>query len=202
LTGPRRLLTVAAALLGLVLTGFGAWLAATIGPSGTLAFRATTSNPLLLPAEVINRVDDPVTVTVEGSGAEQVWLGVAPVADVLAVVGNAAHDEARSAQFPARTLELATSGAGLLPDPRTLDVWRQTVANTKSVSAVVDQDRAPEAILVLPNSGEQVTATVEFTHRGWFYQALTVLIVGLIIASFALGWLVTQRNQEREEEQV
>jgi hypothetical protein len=184
---PRRLIGAVVALLGLVLTGLGAWFALTLGPSGTARFTATASEPLLIGPSTLNRVPEPVTVSAT-SPRGPVFLGVATPQDATDVVGSARHQRAVVTQFPARTLELGTAGEAALADPTRLPIWRATGQNR----LVVDQEGAPESVVVYPGSPGPVDVTLTWQRGSWFRQSLVVLIVGLIILAFAGGWLWQQ----------
>lgn len=199
---PKRWAAVLAALLGLALTVVGAWFAAVVGPSGTVSFSATSSDPVLVPASVLNRVAEPVTVHVDGSGSQPVWMGVGADADATAVVGSATHQLAVGAAFPDRQLQLEGRGAGLLADPRGLDVWAATFGSDKSATTVLEQNAAPQAVLVVPPTGEAASVTVSFSRRAWFYQSLTLLVVGLVVLSFAAGVLIAHRRRAEQEAAV
>lgn len=199
---PKRWAAVLAALLGLALTVVGAWFAAVVGPSGTVSFSATSSDPVLVPASVLNRVAEPVTVHVDGSGSQPVWMGVGADADATAVVGSATHQLAVGAAFPESQLQLEGSGTGLLADPRGLDVWAATFGSDKSATTVLEQNAAPQAVLVVPPTGEAASVTVSFSRRAWFYQSLTLLVVGLVVLSFAAGVLIAHRRRAEQEAAV
>lgn len=199
---PKRWAAVLAALLGLALTVVGAWFAAVVGPSGTVSFSATSSDPVLVPASVLNRVAEPVTVHVDGSGSQPVWMGVGADADAAAVVGSATHQLAVGTAFPERQLQLEGSGTGLLADPRGLDVWAATFGSDKSATTVLEQNAAPQAVLVVPPTGEAASVTVSFSRRAWFYQSLTLLVVGLVVLSFAAGVLIAHRRRAEKEAAV
>ncbi|HON74632.1 MAG TPA: hypothetical protein PLQ23_05690 [Dermatophilaceae bacterium] len=199
---PKRWAAVLAALLGLALTVVGAWFAAVVGPSGTVSFSATSSDPVLVPASVLNRVAEPVTVHVDGSGSQPVWMGVGADADAAAVVGSATHQLAVGAAFPESQLQLEGSGTGLLADPRGLDVWAATFGSDKSATTVLEQNAAPQAVLVVPPTGEAASVTVSFSRRAWFYQSLTLLVVGLVVLSFAAGVLIAHRRRAEQEAAV
>ena len=199
---PKRWAAVLAALLGLALTVVGAWFAAVVGPSGTVSFSATSSDPVLVPASVLNRVAEPVTVHVDGSGSQPVWMGVGADADAAAVVGSAPPQLAVGAAFPASQLQLEGSGTGLLADPRGLDVWAATFGSDKSATTVLEQNAAPQAVLVVPPTGEAASVTVSFSRRAWFYQSLTLLVVGLVVLSFAAGVLIAHRRRAEQEAAV
>lgn len=183
----RRLAVALVALVGLVLTVLGAWFAVTLGPSGTVTFTASASQPLVIGPSVLNRVKTPVTV-VATSAAGPVFLAAAAPRDASDAVGAAKHEEVVVAQYPARTLSLTTTGDGALADPTGLHVWRQTAQNT----LVVSQDQAPQAVLAYAAAPGPVDVTLTWSRSAWFVESVVVLILGLIILAFAGGWLRQQ----------
>ena len=187
MTFARRTLTAVVALAGLALAVGGAWLAVVLGPSGTVRFSTTATGPLVVGPQVLGRVDVPVTVRAISSDGP-VFIGAAPPADVVDVVGGARVQKAVSAPFPARSLALRASGSGDLADPRALDVWRGT--GTGSLALTVAD--APESVLVVPTTNAPVRVTVELQRGAWFLEAVLALIVGLIVAVAAAAWLVQQ----------
>ena len=44
--------------------------------------------------------------------------------------------------------------------------------------------------------------TVSFSRRAWFYQSLTLLVVGLVVLSFAAGVLIAHRRRAEQEAAV
>ncbi len=183
----RRLAAAAAALAGIALVVVGAWFAIAVGPSGTVSYTAQANEPLVIGPMTLNRVSTPVTVTAT-SASGPVFVGAAFPQDTSDVVGTAKHQDVQSAVFSARALTLTTTGVGALADPAGLHVWRQTAQNT----LVVEQQNAPEAVLVYPSSPGPVDVTVTWQRGVWFLESAVVLIVGLIIVAFAGGWLRQQ----------
>lgn len=194
----QRSVALAGAIVGLAVLGVGVWLAVLIGPSGTATFSATASGPVVLTPQVLNRVSVPAVVTVTGS--EDVWVGLAAPVDVTNVLGTARHTDAVADSFPAGTLTLQTTGAGPLADPSSLPVWRSTVATGHTATLTVEQANAPESVLVVPTADSPVTVSVAMSHRGWFYQALSVGLVGLVIAVFGgARMLLSGRSGGRDD---
>ncbi len=183
----RRLAVAFLAVVGLVLTVLGTWFAVTLGPSGTVTFTATASQPLVVGPTVLNRVKTPVTVSATSAGGP-VFLAAAAPRDTSDAVGGAKHQEVLVAQYPARTLSLTTTGDGALADPTGLHVWRQSAQNT----LVVSQDQAPQAVLAYAASPGPVDVTLTWSRSAWFVEAVVVLLLGLIILAFAGGWLRQQ----------
>jgi len=180
----RRLAVALVALLGLVVTVLGAWLAFTLGTSGMARFTATASEPLVIGPSTLNRVAVPVTVSATSRGGP-VFLGVASPQDAAELISGARHQQVVVAEFPARTLRLATSGDATLADPTNLPLWRTTGRDT----LVVSQDNAPESVVIYPGSVGPVDVTLTWTRNAWFLQSVVVLIAGLVVLALAAGWL-------------
>jgi len=88
----RRLAVALVALLGLVVTVLGAWLAFTLGTSGTARFTATASEPLVIGPSTLDRVAVPVRVSAT-SKRGPVFLGVSSPQDASDLVGSATHQQ-------------------------------------------------------------------------------------------------------------
>lgn len=186
----RRLAVAFVALVGLVLTVLGAWFAILLGPSGTATFTATATEPLVIGPTTLNRVAVPVTVSAT-SPRGPVFIATAVPQDATDAVGVARHQEVVVAEFPARTLNLATKGTTVLADPTGYDVWRATAQNT----LVVSQANAPESVVVYPTTPGPVDVTLTWKRGAWFLEALAVLVIGLIILALAGGWLRQQLSR-------
>lgn len=190
----RRFLVALVAVLGLVLGGIGVWLAAMVGPSGTIVFMGTSDRALLLTPDILNRVDVPVTVHAAAS-AGPVWLGLATPQDVTAAIGAGRHHRVVEAAFPSRTLTTTTQGDVAMADPRPLQVWTQTASGTHSATVEVDQAAAPQSVLVVPDQSGPVEVTLTWANKRWFVEAAMVVAAGLAIAGFGGGSLYQQRRR-------
>lgn len=185
----RRLAVALVALVGLVVAVLGAWFAITLGPSGTAKLTTTASEPLVIGPSTLNRVAVPVTVSAT-SQRGPVFLAVAAPQDASDLVGAARHQQVVVAEFPARTLKLATTGDAALADPTRLPIWRATGQDT----LVVSQEDAPESVLVYPRSAGPVDVTLTWMRGSWFLQSVAVLVVGLVVMAFAGRWLWQRRR--------
>jgi hypothetical protein len=192
------------AVLGIFLAILGAWTALKLGPSGEVHFSARSKVPGVIVVEpaVLNAVDAPVRVKATRSDGGAIWLAVAPSADTSDVLGRSAVSRVSGVHYPAGTLDLRTSGTGGLADIQTSDVWRTFAKGSGSAELVVDQDRAPERMVV--TSGDStaladVTMTVTWADRTWFFEALTATVIGAIIVAFALGdlWHISSPRPRR-----
>lgn len=203
----RRFSVALVALLGLVLAGVGVWLAALVGPSGTIVFRGTSGQPLLLTPDILNRADVPVTVQASSASGGPVWLGLSSPEDAAAAVGAGRHERVVLAAFPSRRLATTTEGDVALADPRPLQVWVRTASGSASAMIELDQAAAPQSVLVVPDQPGPVEVTVTWVQKRWFVEAAMVVVAGLGIAGFGGGWLYQQLRRdpgpwpaEREEE--
>lgn len=176
-------------LVGLALTVLGAWFAVILGPHGTATFTATALEPVVIGPSTLNRVSAPAMVSATAASGP-VFLGAAVPQDATDAVGQAKHEDVVVAEFPARTLRLATSGTAAMPDPSGFHVWRATGQDRLTVA----QDEAPQSVLVYATKGGPVNVSVTFARSTWFLQSLVALVVGLIVMAFAGGWLWQQRR--------
>lgn len=182
----KRALLAAVTVIGLVLLGVGAWFTLHLGSSGSATFRAEPgTGVVVLEPSVLNRVDDPLTVTATVAKGGAVWIGRTTPSDAAAVVGGARHTEVTGVRVRDWSLEQTQHGTGApvggLADA---DVWRQTVTGTGSATVEVDQGDAPESLVVtVPDGGgtvQAVSLTVE--RRTWLFQSLLAALVGLLAA--------------------
>ncbi len=194
----RRALGAAVAVLGIALAVLGALTALKLGPSGEAHFSATSKAPgaFVVAPDVLNSVDVPVRVKATRSDGGEVWLAAAPAADASAVLATSAVSTVSGVRYPAGTLDLRASGAGPLTDVSTADIWRLSAKGPGSAELVVDQGGGPETAVV--TSGDaialtDVTMTLTWADRTWFFEALAATLIGAIIASFALGDLWQSR---------
>lgn len=181
----RRVAVALAALVGLALTILGAWFAIILGPKGTAAFSATSTQPaVLLGPNIVNRVAVPAVVTAQAASGP-VFLGAAVPQDAADAVGQARHEAAIAAEFPARSLKLEGFEGAPLENPSAFHVWRSSGEGTLTIS----QDDAPQSVLVYATNGGPVDVTVTYARSTWFLQSLVALVMGLIVLAFAGGWL-------------
>jgi hypothetical protein len=199
-TTTRRVLGVVVAVLGAALTVFGAWTALKLGPSGEVRFSVTSKAPgaIVVQPDVLNSVDVPVRVRATRSDGGAVLVVVAPSADARAVVATSAVSTVTGVHYPAGTLDLRASGAGALTGTNTADVWRLSAKGTGSAQLVVNQGAGPETAVVTSADSSalrDVTMTLTWAARSWFFEALALAVIGAIMTAFALGDLWHTRPQ-------
>jgi hypothetical protein len=187
----RRAISAVIAVLGIALAVLGGWTALNLGPSGEVHFTASSkaTGAIVVGPDVLNSLNMPVRVTVTRRDGGAVWLAAAPSADARAVIAQSAVSSVSHVHYPAGTMDLRGSGAGAMPDISTADVWRLTTEGMGSTRLVVDQGNGPEMAVV--TSGDStaltnVTMTLTWAERSWFFAALAAVVIGAIIAAFAL----------------
>lgn len=188
----RRALGAAVAVLGVALAVFAAWIAFKLGPSGEARFSVASKAPgaLVVAPDVLNSVDVPVRISATRNDGGAVRLIAASSTDARAVLAKSAVSTVSGVHFPAGRLDLRASGAGPVSAVPTSDVWRLSAEGTRSAELVVDQGRGPETVVVTSGDAtglKNVTMTLTWADRTWFFEALAAAVLGAIIASFAMG---------------
>jgi hypothetical protein len=189
----RRVLGVVVVVLGVALSVIGAWTALRLGVTGEARFSVASPAPgaVVIEPNVLNSVDVPVRVTATRSDGGAVRLVAAPSADARAVLGKSTVSTVMGVLADG-TLDLRPSGTGALSDISSSDVWRLSAAGSGSAQLVVDQGRGPETAIVTSgdaSSLRDVTLTLTWADRTWFFEALSVGVIGAMMAAFALGGL-------------
>ena len=197
----RRALGAVVAAVGIVLAVVGAWILVRLGPSGEAHFSVTSKAPgaMVITSDVLNSVDVPVRVTATRRDGGAVWLAAAPSTDARAVLATSAVSTVSGVHYPAGTLDLRASGAGALTDISTADVWRLSARGAGSAELVVDQGSGPETAVVTSGDATaltDVTMTLTWADRTWFFEALAVAMTGVVTATFALNELWQGRAVE------
>jgi hypothetical protein len=80
----------------------------------------------------------------------------------------------------------------------TADVWRLSAKGTGSAQLVVNQGAGPETAVVASGDAaplRDVTVTLTWAARSWFFEALALAVIGAIMTAFALGDLWHTRPQ-------
>jgi hypothetical protein len=188
----RSALGAVMAAVGIALAVVGAWFLVRLGPSGEARFSVTAKAPgaIVISSDILNSVDLPVRVTATRRDGGALWLAVAPSTDARAVLATSAVSTVRDLHYPAGTIDLRDSGAGLMTDISTADVWRLQARGAGSAQLVVDQGRGPETAVVTSGDATEltdVTMTLNWADRTWFFEALAVAMIGGVIAAFALN---------------
>lgn len=187
----RRVLGAVMAVLGIAVATLGAWTAIKLGPSGEVHFRATSkaTGAIVVEPRVLNALDLPVRVTATRRDGGPVWLAAAPSTDARAVLAKSAVSTVAGVHYPAGRLDLRVSQGRALPDITTADVWRLSAEGAGSTELVIDQGRGPETAVVTSGGAsalKDVTVTLTWAQRSWFFETLAVAVIGAIIAAFAV----------------
>lgn len=187
----RRALGALVAAVGIVLVVVGSWVMVKLGPSGEARFSATSKAPgaVVITSDVLNTVDVPVRVSATRSDGGSVHLAVAPTSDARAILATSAVSTVDAVHYPAGTMSLRASGDGPLNDVSNADVWRLAAMGTGSARLVVDQGRGPETVVVTSGDAKpltDVTVTLAWANRTWFFEALAAATIGAVMAAFAL----------------
>lgn len=188
----RRAVGALVAAMGIVLVVVGSWIVVKLGPAGEAQFRATAKAPgsVVVASEVLNSMDVPVRVTATRRDGGAVRLAVAPSPDARAILASSAAATVRAVHYPAGTMDLRASGAGALADSSTADVWRLVDEGAGSAALVVDQGRGPETAVVTSGDATaltDLTLTLVWANRAWFFEALLLATIGAVIAVFAFS---------------
>ncbi len=183
-TAVKRLVGVLLALAGLALTVVGVWFATQLGSSGTAEFtvRPTTADPLVIPPEVLNRVDADVVVTATPASGGSVWMALANPSDATAVLGDARRTEVTGVAVRDWLLTTRGTGSGAASDGLGVaDLWRQQDQAPGPVTLTVEQDEAPETLVVAVEGGPLRSLTVTLTDKAWFVESVVAALVGLFV---------------------
>jgi len=189
----KRAALGALTLAGLVLAGIGLWFTSHLGLSGSASFSASPKSGRLvvLDPSVLGRVDSPVSITARTTDGSEVWLGRAAPSDAAALVGKAATTSVTGVSVSDWSLTTSQTGAGTAPALAQADLWRQQANGKGNATLTVEQDDAPETVVVATASGKPADLaelTVEWQRQAWSLEALGVLLLGLLVAAAgALG---------------
>ncbi|MGO1165824.1 MAG: hypothetical protein ACTMHL_04315 [Janibacter sp.] len=169
------------ALLGLVAVVIGGWFLAALGTSGTATFTAEPDQRVVvLDADVLNRVDAPIEVTATGGGT--VWAGVARPSDAEALLGDGARAEATGVDIGDWALTTTKVGTGEPVDAGSLDIWRASTSDTGTATTTIDQDRAPQTLVVTASEGERIEQVELVVSDDRWATTAIVLVVGGVLA--------------------
>jgi hypothetical protein len=181
----KRALLAALTAIGLVLLVLGAWFTSHLGSSGSATFTTTPAagSVVVLEPGILSRVERPVTITAVAAGGGPLFMGVAGPADAKAIVGGADRTTVTGAHVRDWTLTTTRSGAGPAPELAGADIWRQVRDGRGTVRVTLDEDRAPESVVLAKADGSPAdlsSLTVTIERRTWFFQALLAALVGLL----------------------
>jgi len=188
----KRVVGALLALVGLALTVVGVWFATQLGTSGTAEFtvRPNTTDPVVIRPDVLNRVDADVVVTATPGAGGTVWMALANPSDATAVLGSAKHVDVTGVSVRDWALETAPRGSGAATELGAADLWRQQDEGTGPVSLSVQQDQAPETLVVATDGGPLQSLTLTVVHKTWFVEAVVAALVGLflLVVGVVLLW--------------
>jgi hypothetical protein len=198
----KRALLAALTAVGLVLLVVGLWFTAHLGLSGTATFstKPASGSVVVLEPSVLNRVDEPVSVTARAAKGTQLWAGLASPSDTDALVGDAAHTAVTGAQVNGWSLSAKRTGAADSQTATDADVWHATRTGTGTVRITVHQSHAPESLVIANADGtpaalSSLTLTVQ--HSTWVFQSLLCALVGLLAAAAGIGGLWQLRRRPK-----
>jgi hypothetical protein len=127
-------------------------------------------------------------------------VGRASAADAAAVVDGVDTTTATGARVRGWSLVASHTGGTRATGLASSDVWRQTAGGTGTVRLQVEQDRAPESVVVAAPDGGPAdlgVVTVTIASRAWFFQALLLALVGLLVVAVGVGGLWHLRPARR-----
>jgi hypothetical protein len=188
----RRALGAFVAALGIILVVLGSWMVVMLGPSGAARFSATSKAPgvIVVTPDVLNAVNVPVRITATRRDGGAVRVVAAPSIDARSILASSAVSTVADLRYPAGTLELRRSGTGALADVSTADVWRLATKRAGTAQLVVDQGRGPEMAVVTSGDDKpltDVTVTLVWADKAWFFEALAAATIGAVMAAFAFS---------------
>jgi hypothetical protein len=194
----KRVVGALLALAGLALTVVGVWFAMELGTSGTARFTVSpeTTDPVLIRPDVLNRVDADVVVTATPGDGGTVWMALANPSDATAVLGSARHVDVTGVSVRDWVLETAVRGSGAATELGAADLWRQQDEGTGPVSLTVQQDEAPETLVVATEGAPLRTLTLTVVHKTWFVEAVVAALVGLFL--FVVGVVLLWPRRHRQ----
>lgn len=201
MTVVKRLVGALLALAGLALTVVGVWFAMQLGTSGTARFtvRPATTDPVLIRPDVLNRVDADVVVTATPGAGGTVWMALANPSDATAVLGSARHVDITGVSVRDWELETAVRGSGAATELGAADLWRQQDEGTGPVSLTVQQDEAPETLVVATEGAPLRSLTFTVVHKTWFVEAVVAALVGLFLLVVGVVLLWPRRHPRPAE---
>lgn len=183
----------ALALLGLVGIVLGGWFLNALGTSGTATFTGEPEQRVVVLApDVLNRVDSPIRVTATGEGA--VWAGTARPSDVEALLGEGPRTDVTGVDVSEWALTSTSAGEGDPIEMRGLDIWQSATSEDGSVTMTVEQEDAPQTLVITAPEGEQVQGLeYQVTDDRWSTIAITVLVIGAVVLILGIALVLTPR---------
>lgn len=197
----KKLLSLALAIVGLVLLVTGLWFATHLGTGGDATFRWTASgtSPVVLQPSLINRLDEPLTVEVTPAEGDSVWTGVGAPSDVDAAIGTTPATRLTRVAVREWTVLARTTGTGEPAPVAEAEIWRTRSTTPGPMTITVDQRTAPESVVVRGEKSPLRSVTLTWRHKTWFYQSLVLAFVGLLLVAVSAGALVAGLRSGRGE---
>jgi hypothetical protein len=185
----KRALLAALTVIGFLLLVFGLWCTIHLGSSGSASFtaRPVAGSVVVIEPSVLNRVNDPITVSATARHGGPVWIGRATPSDAEAILRGARRTELAGVHVRDWSLVSRTIGSGTATDLSGSDVWRDTRTAQGTARVVVYQANAPEALVIATRDGhpaDLTSVTITVQRRTWFFQALLVALVGVSAMAF------------------
>ncbi len=186
---------VVVALVGAALAVVGLWFTSHLGTSGSGEFTARPSSPgvYVVDPTVLNRIDTTVRVTAEAEDGQHVWIGVTTPSDAEAILARSARTTVTGVVVRDWALTTTRTGRGEASGLVGADLWQRTSAGEGRASLAVGQDAAPQTVVVADGAGQPVALsalTLTWERGTWFFQALVLTLVGLIVLAVGavLAW--------------
>ncbi len=141
---------------------------------------------------MLNRVDSPVEVSAKGEG--DLWAGTARPSDVEALLGDRSRADVDGVDIGDWALRTSSVGDGAPVDVGVLDVWSGSTGGEGSVTVTIDQDEAPQALVVsAPKGAEIETVELAVTDGRWGTTAMALVVGGLLALLLGLALVVRSR---------
>lgn len=180
------------ALAGIAALAVGIWLVGAVDSDGTATLSANPDDELVvLTPQVLNRVDHPVTIRATGDG--ELWAGLARPSDVESLLADSARTEVGGADI--RDWALTTTDRAGDPDAATVrpdraEIWQRTSSGDGTIEVVIDQEEAPQTLVLSAPDGSVSSLDLSATDGSWFTTALVLLIGGAVLLLAAIALLV------------
>lgn len=198
----KKLLGLVLAVVGLVLAVLGGWFATNLGTAGTATFTAhpTGAGPVVIEPAMLARVDVPTVVSVRAPAGTEIWLGQGAPSDVRAAIGTTPATRVTGAEVRDWALLTRHAGSGTPVTLATLDLWRTQSTARDAATATVTPSGPATTLVIETSSGHPTTVELTWSRGRWFFQALVVGLVGLMVAAVgvALAWPTGRRRTDEE----
>lgn len=197
LTVLRRVVGALLTLAGIALTALGGWFAAQLGGEGTARFTTTPpagTRVVQLDPEILNRVPSSVQISATTASGNQVWIGRANPSDAAAALTEGTAESVTGVHVRDWRLTTSTVGAGTAPTLGGADLWREQASGDDNVSLTIDQDHAPETVVIQGITADVTSVTAVWQRKTWFVEAVVAAIVGVFLAIAGVLLLLPRRS--------